>query len=200
MRLPNQTRVRAVVSVLLLCCCPLCFGTALVVLISGNAIVFGADGLNQTTLGNNSTPIPNGTATKVLILDSRFIISSTGVGSTRSYVFADLVKSLPVKSSSSVRGVAQMLSAKCWPIFLKLWPSLSLVPSNLANDHSLPLVTYFVGGYEFRGPELYSVKIFIDWKTHRLRQPAVAKEYPMSPELIKQLMTKGPIYHNIIRS
>jgi hypothetical protein len=128
-------------------------------------------------------------------LDNRFVISSAGLGSTGSYVFADLVKSLPVTRRSNVRDVAQMLSNKCWPILFKVWPTIyPALPSTLLNDHSLPVVMYFIGGNEFPSPEVYAVRVFIDWNTHRLKRPTVTKEYPNSPELTKQLMAKGPMY------
>jgi hypothetical protein len=193
-RVQNQ-KLCAIIAILLISC-PEGKGTALIVLVSGNALVFGADGKGVDTRTNNMSPIGTRTEEKIVILQDRLMVSEIGLGRIEVpsrtkvkvlYDFTSWVKSLPIRNDASIFDVARLISEKCWPIFHDEWALLHPVrPLNLSNDPSLPLVGYYVGGSEFLGPKVYFVGIYPDWKKRILRRPTIKQVYPSTEKLARR--------------
>jgi hypothetical protein len=181
----SSKQITVIVAIFLLCCPPV-EGTALVVLVSGRTIVFGADGKGVDVLPDNLKVFGTQTENKVVILQERLIISTEGIGRIVSkdrgmvYEFNTWAKSLPIRKTDSISDVANLISSKCWPIFHSEWARRHPThPLNLSNDPDLPLVGYYVGGIHGVEPKVYFVAIVPDWKNHILNQPTIKQIYPL---------------------
>jgi hypothetical protein len=161
------------------------FATVLVVLVSGNAIVFGADSENIVTEIHEShySPIGTGTVEKIAIIQNRLLVSTNGIGSISGiYDFNTWIKSLPIANNTSVENAATIIKKKAGPLFKKEWDwqvSHGRTPfTNLSGEKSLPWVSYYVGGNEFAGPVVYLVELYVDWTKNRLKAPIITLIYP----------------------
>jgi len=168
------------------------FATTLVVLVSGNAIVFGADGKSVDTWVKDTTvtPVATGVFEKLTILQNQILISTTGIARIAGkYDFNSFVKALPVPKNASVEDVASIISKRSEPIFQRalahLWTNENAPVMNLSGNKSLPIVTYFVGGVEFTGPKVYRVAIYVDSAKKQLKHPTVGLIYPPSKTVTK---------------
>jgi hypothetical protein len=100
------------------------FATVLVVLVSGNAIVFGADSEKIVTEIHEShySPIGTGTVEKIAIIQNRILVSTNGIGSISAiYDFNTWIKSLPIANNTSVENAATIIKKKAGPLFKKEW-------------------------------------------------------------------------------
>jgi hypothetical protein len=179
----GNKNLRAVMVVLLLCYGA--FATTLVTLVSGNAIVFGADGkgVDAGVYDSHIASVGSRTFEKIAVLQNRIIVSTSGIGRILGiYDFNAWIESLPIAENTSVENAATVIKKKCAPIFTREWdfelrhggaPAL-----NLSGDKSLPIVSYYVGGNEFSGPMVYSVEIYVDWANNRLKAPSIKLLFP----------------------
>jgi len=171
--------------VAILLCSQSGLATTLVVLVSGNAIVFGADGKDVDAWVQDSqlAIVGTGTFDKIAIIQNRILVSTTGIGRISGrYDFNSWIKSLPIANNTSVENAAAIIKKKCGPIFKREWDwqvRHSRTPvTNLSGDKSLPWVSYRVGGNELAGPRVYLVEIYIDWANKRLKNPTIKTIYP----------------------
>jgi len=169
----------------ILFCCQSVFGTTLVVLVSGNAVVFGADGKDVDTKvqGSHFSPAGTGIIDKIAIIENRVLVSSMGVGRVSGiYDFSTWMKSLPIGNTTSVENAAAIIKKKAGILFKREWNwqvAHGRIPmTNLAGDRSVPWVSYYVGGNELSGPRVYIVEIPIDWVKNRLKNPTITSIYP----------------------
>jgi hypothetical protein len=168
----NKNLATIVATVLL--CSQSGFATTLVVLVSGNAIVFGADGKGVHTRVQNSNVVPVATNAfeKIAILQNRILVSTAGIGRiSGAYDFNTWITSLPIAENASIEDVAAIIRKMCKPIFEREWNyelRRGNTPiTNLSGDKSLPVVSYYVAGNEFTGPRVYLVEIYVNWSKNQ---------------------------------
>src|ERR1017187_7462683 len=98
--------------------------TTLVVLVSGNSIVFGADGKGVETWVKHShlAPIRSESFDKIMIINNRIVVSTIGAGRIEGvYDFNAWIRSLPITNTTSVERAAIIIKDKCGPVFTSWW-------------------------------------------------------------------------------
>ncbi len=157
-------------------------GTAIVILVSRDAIVLGVDGKGVDTVSGD--PFGVTTEQKLAVLRNRFIVSTIGVSRIRrngvlAYDFTSWVKSIAITNAKSVLELARLIARNCWPIFHDEWRlARPTTPFNLSRDPSLPVVGYYVAGEEIDGPKVYFIGTYADWSAHKLKYPKIKQIYP----------------------
>lgn len=189
-RIPNQ-ELCTLLALLLIC--RNTFGTTLVVLVSGQAIVLGADGRGEEARSDNRAIVRTTVEEKVSILRNQYIVSTSGsarivraIGRNNTrliYDFTPWLRSLRIKDKATVSEVAEVIERKSNAIFLAEWKFLTRkgqrVPiMNLSGNPLLPWVQYYVAGNEPLGPKVYSVAITVDYAKQRLNTPTITRIYP----------------------
>jgi hypothetical protein len=177
----------------LLLTCKNGFGTTLVVLVSGHAVVLGADGKGEGVRSADMKPVTTTVEEKVSILQNRFIVSTSGAArilrplgpndSKLIYDFVPWVKSIHVNDNASVYEVAEVIERKSAAVFLAEWKFLTrrgqCIPvMNLSDDPRRPWVQYYVAGNEFLDPKVYLVSLTVDYGKQRLNAPTITRIYP----------------------
>lgn len=163
--------------------------TTLIVIVSGTAVVFGADGKSVDAGIKNSelNILRFGSYDKIAIIQDRIFVSTTGVSRIAGfYNFNDWLLSLPIKKKTTVEQFAGIIKKKCRPIFNRWWSARrrrgdTSIP-NLSGDKSLPIVSYYVGSSDSGRPEVYMVAIYVDWINNKLNRPMITRLFPPVPE------------------
>lgn len=146
-----------------------CDATSIVILVSRQAIVVGADGkMTGTDVRADAT------ANKLETIDGRIVLAEHGVESERDGsgnlvysfpTFAEDVRSSQARPDSSVSEIAEIVRSKLTEKFKGL--DSSLVSHQVRQDQ-IPwrgsLVTIYVAGYENGQPRVYSIRLDVDWQ------------------------------------
>ena len=180
------------VLVLLLLPCHLS-ATTLVVIVTPRAIVMGADGkgVSGTIDSVHRDGAHISTEDKIVLLQDKIIVGTTGIARIRTpegyvkYSFTEWINRInkfPDKKTPTVTQLARKVKFSCFKIFNDEYAgqlrSGTLQPLNLSNNPGLPLVTYYVAGYEEGKPKVFKILIEIDWLNKVLKRPVMNEIYP----------------------
>jgi hypothetical protein len=170
--------------------------TVVVVLINDSAIVIGTDSKGVT---GNSAALEKGSGisghqSKIVLLNNSILAAASGIVRFASpsgrvkYDFTRWVTGLTRarhKKTPTVSELAIRIRDACLPIFQSEYGGMLaagiLRPLNLSGDPSLPVVTYYVAGYESHKARAFTITITIDWNKRVLGTPTLKPIYPQPP-------------------
>jgi hypothetical protein len=167
--------------------------TVVVVIVTPRAIVMGADGRGvsgtpNSLLGGTGTP---SVEDKIVLLNGSVLVANVGVSRMTTtdghllYHFNRWVVTLAKqtgRTAPTVSMIAQRIRESSFKVFDKELSSTlkagTFTSLNLARDPSLPMVTYFIAGYEGHKARIFKVFIEVDWKKRILKKPVIESIYP----------------------
>ena len=175
--------------------------TVVVVIVTRSAIVIGADGKGVSGTPDSilaGTGI-SGMEDKVVLLNETVLVANVGVSRISLpdgrvlYDFQAWLASLFPKArggdAPTVSQVARRIQNSSFAIFDKAVSSTlktgKFTSLNLAHDSTLPIITYFIAGYEGKKVKVFEVYIDVDWQKRTLKKPIMKPLYPPPPSEAK---------------
>jgi hypothetical protein len=167
-----------------------CFCTTAVVILAPNAIVSGTDRLGMNLHASTGVATATTTATKIVLLRSRFVVACIGLERLSShkavlYAFPHWIRGIEsqVSPNTSVLQLVKIIEKESSRTFTETIPIETMMKSGaLKPSQSFDkfFVQFIVAGFDNKAPTLIQVFYELDWQSKRLIGPTRKIEFPLN--------------------